>query len=258
AWVAVKQLNEMHPGHYERQFKNEVWLLKTLGMRYRHPHVIRLLWVVLKPRTAIITELCHGSLHRQIHDYKRQFAPETILAFCDQISSGMHFLHSKKVIHRDLKSGNVLLADKEGTTLKICDFGLSNLKLTGKAPEILAQNIGKKKTPYTFASDVYAFGICVFELITSRLPYRGYEDSQIVWQVAQGTLQPDYGHIVDGQDFEMLKAVSEWCISYRPGARPTFKTICPILSKYSPNKRNTQSDGYLPLSQARTCPDWIN
>lgn len=94
-----------------------------------------------------------------------------------------------------------------------------------QAPEILAQNIGKKKTPYTFASDVYAFGICVFELITSRLPYRGYEDSQIVWQVAQGTLQPDYGHIVDGQDFEMLKAVSEWCISYRPGARPTFKTV---------------------------------
>ncbi|KAH7696691.1 RAF protein, partial [Aphelenchoides avenae] len=99
AWVAVKKLVDTHLGHQQRRFENEIWLLKTLGMRYRHPHVIRLLWVIMKPGVYIITELCHGSLHRQIHDYGRVFPAITILDFCAQIASGMKFLHSKGVIH---------------------------------------------------------------------------------------------------------------------------------------------------------------
>ncbi|KAH7714160.1 RAF protein [Aphelenchoides avenae] len=128
AWVAVKKLLDTDLGHQQRQFENEIWLLKTLGMRYRHPHVVRLLWVIMKPGVSIITELCHGSLHRQIHDYRREFTPARILDFCGQIASGMKFLHLKGVIHRDLKSGNVLMADSDGTSLKLCDFGLSVMK----------------------------------------------------------------------------------------------------------------------------------
>ena len=88
------------------------------------------------------------------------------------------YLHKNKMLHCDMKSQNILLT--EDGTVKLCDFGLSRYQEKfesdnhGKigtphwmAPEILRQD------KYTEASDVYSYGVIMWEMITGKIPYHG-------------------------------------------------------------------------------------
>jgi len=100
------------------------------------------------------------------------------------IICGMKYLHSKNVIHRDLKSENILL-DEQCNKCKIADFGISQFSdgsvmtmqsrgtLRWMAPEVISKGLVDKK------ADVYSFGILLFELLTSKLPYSNQPDSVI-------------------------------------------------------------------------------
>ena len=94
------------------------------------------------------------------------------------VALGMSYLHGKNVLHCDLKSSNVLI--DENWNVKLCDFGLSRINSTKKnkkknirvgtphwmAPEIL------KGEKYECYSDVYSFGILVWEMLTCKIPYK--------------------------------------------------------------------------------------
>lgn len=79
-----------------RTFENEIRLLKSL----RHTNVLSLLGVVRKPHLAIVTDWCYCSLFWLIHKEGVVFETAMIVHFCRQIAEGMHYLHSKGVLHR--------------------------------------------------------------------------------------------------------------------------------------------------------------
>ncbi|KAL3100362.1 hypothetical protein niasHS_001664 [Heterodera schachtii] len=239
--VAVKKLNISNPGtELLLAFKNEVTVLK----KARHGNVLNFLGVIKEPELAIVTQWCQGSsLYRHIHvvEPRVEFETQTVLDICKQISQGMDYLHSRGVIHRDLKTNNIFLA--EGTTVKIGDFGLATIKSrtntldgapnpnpTGSilwmAPEVIRMD---GPEPYSTRSDVYSFGICVYELLTSRLPYEEIKNrDQILWMVGSGRLRPSIADLRTDTP-KQLRHVFEQCTRFQRDERPEFRIIYTIL-----------------------------
>ncbi|CAM9846383.1 unnamed protein product, partial [Discosporangium mesarthrocarpum] len=108
-----------------------------------------------------------------------------IMRVAEGTACGMNYLHRHQppILHRDLKSANLLLDDSY--TVKICDFGLARLKafsnsMTGNcgtvqwmAPEVLSYD------KYTETADVYSFGIVCWELLSRMCPYEGMSQIQV-------------------------------------------------------------------------------
>ncbi|KAI6229635.1 Non-specific serine/threonine protein kinase [Aphelenchoides besseyi] len=235
--VAVKKLNISNPGaDLLAAFKNEVTVLK----KARHGNVLNFFGVIREPEFAIVTQWCQGSsLYRHIHvnEPRVEFDMHTVLEICKQIAQGMCYLHSKNVIHRDLKSNNIFLA--EGTTVKIGDFGLATVKSranedlnlqnpnpTGSilwmAPEIIRM---RTPNPYSFLSDVYAFGICLYELLSSQLPYSEIKGrDQILFMVGSGMLKPNL-KLLRTDTPKSFRTLLEHCIRFEATERPEFKEV---------------------------------
>ncbi|CAK5066769.1 unnamed protein product [Meloidogyne enterolobii] len=259
--VAVKKLNITNPGpELSLAFKNEVTVLR----KARHGNVLNFLGVIKEPELAIVTQWCSGSsLYRHLHvlEPKVDFELQTILDICKQISQGMNYLHSRGVIHRDLKTNNIFLA--EGTSVKIGDFGLATVKTrtnalpngapnpnpTGSilwmAPEVIRMQC---ENPYSTQSDVYAFGICLYELLTSKLPYDDIKDrDQILFMVGSGLLRPNIKNLRSDTP-RQLRNVFEQCIRFKHSERPEFRMIYSILDELRlPKLKKSTSEPNLTL-----------
>ncbi|CCD62343.1 Raf homolog serine/threonine-protein kinase [Caenorhabditis elegans] len=236
--VAIKKLNVVDPTPSQMAaFKNEVAVLK----KTRHLNVLLFMGWVREPEIAIITQWCEGSsLYRHIHvqEPRVEFEMGAIIDILKQVSLGMNYLHSKNIIHRDLKTNNIFLMD-DMSTVKIGDFGLATVKTkwtvnggqqqqqpTGSilwmAPEVIRM---QDDNPYTPQSDVYSFGICMYEILSSHLPYSNINNrDQILFMVGRGYLRPDRSKIRHDTPKSMLKLYDN-CIMFDRNERPVFGEV---------------------------------
>ncbi|GBP17326.1 hypothetical protein EVAR_17814_1 [Eumeta japonica] len=240
--VAVKTLNVKTPTPVQLQaFKNEVAVLR----KTRHCNILLFMGCVSKPSLAIVTQWCEGSsLYQHLHVLETPIPMLFLIDVARQTAQGMDYLHAKNIIHRDLKSNNIFLRDD--WSVKIGDFGLATAKVrwsetstaggvqwqqpTGSilwmAPEVIRMD---EPNPYTFKSDVYAFGIVLFELMSGELPYKELNNKdQILWMVGRGRLRPDPRRL--RQDVpQALKRLFEDCIKFDREQRPQFRQILASL-----------------------------
>lgn len=149
------------------------------------------------PVYCIITEyMSQGNLRMYLNKKEPySLSTETILRLALDISRGMEYLHSQGVIHRDLKSNNLLLNDE--MRVKVADFGTSCLETQCReekgnmgtyrwmAPEMI------KERRYTRKVDVYSFGIVLWELTTALLPFQGMTPVQAAFAVADKVRFPN-------------------------------------------------------------------
>ncbi|XP_077489088.1 serine/threonine kinase raf oncogene isoform X8 [Amblyomma americanum] len=235
--VALKKLNVTNPTPAQLQaFKNEVSVLR----KTRHVSIILFMGCVSKPQLTIVTQWCEGSsLYKHLHVLESKFEMLQVIDIARQTAQGMDYLHAKNIIHRDLKSNNIFLHDD--LTVKIGDFGLATVKARWSGSQPFSQPTGsilwmapevirmKDPNPYSFQSDVYAFGIVLYELITGQLPYAHINNKdQILFMVGHGLLRPDLS-IARKDTPKALIRFTEDCIKFNREERPLFRQMLASL-----------------------------
>nr|QCW06543.1 serine/threonine-protein kinase B-raf-like protein [Pinctada imbricata] len=258
--VAIKRLNVTDPTPQQlKAFKNEVAVLR----KTRHTNILLFMGWTSKPQLAIVTQWCEGSsLYKHLHEEDIKFEMLTLIEIARQTAQGMDYLHAKSIIHRDLKSNNIFLTDNY--TVKIGDFGLATMKTrwsgshqfqqpTGSilwmAPEVIRM---KETNPYTNQSDVYAFGIVIYELLTGSLPYTNISNKdQILYMVGKGMLRPDISKSRSDSP-KRFKILMQDCVKYEREQRPLFPQILSVLEAMErslPKLHRSSSEPTLNLSQ---------
>ncbi|KAI3454504.1 hypothetical protein Pfo_011167 [Paulownia fortunei] len=216
----------------EKQFTSEVALL----FRLRHPNIISFIAACKKPPVfCIITEYYPGgSLRKYLHQQEPYSLPlNLILKLALDIAHGMQYLHARGILHRDLKSENLLL--DEDMCVKVADFGISCLEsqcgsakgFTGTyrwmAPEMIKEKHHTKKV------DVYSFAIVLWELLTALTPFDDMTPEQAAFAVCQKNARPP----LPSSCPTAFRHLIHRCWSSNPDKRPQFDEIVSILESYT-------------------------
>eukprot|EP00727_Mastigamoeba_balamuthi_P003993 m51a1_g13591 putative serine threonine protein kinase (262) ;mRNA; r:827-1899 len=169
----------------ERQIK-EIAILSEI----RHPNVLLFMGACIEPHNMfIVTEWMDMGNLRQVIRSGPQMDVRQGVAILSSICSALKYLHISNIVHRDLKSSNILLSKR--MDVKLSDFGLAAVKTANKtstlcgtiawmAPEVLSGAV------YSEASDVYSFGVVMNEIVTCEVPFKGLNKVAIVREILQG------------------------------------------------------------------------
>ena len=221
--VAVKTLKPGTMGAHE--FLEEAQLMKRL----RHPKLIQLYAVCTQEEPIyIITELMkHGSLLEYLRGDGRSLKLPQLIDMGAQVASGMAYLEEQCYIHRDLAARNILVG--EHLICKVADFGLARVidediyeAHTGaKFPIKWTAPEAAMYSRFTIKSDVWSFGILLYELITyGRFPYPGMNNAQVL-----DALQNGYRMPCPMGCPEPLYEIMRECWRDEEASRPTFETL---------------------------------
>jgi hypothetical protein len=214
--VAVKVL---HPEAAQRPelvsgLLNEAEILAGLD----HPSVIRIRDFVPSPRGyALVMDLVRGLDLRRRLLADGPLPPAIAAEVVAQVADALGHVHGRGVVHGDVKPGNILVP-VDGTPVRLADFGVARpLDAVGRAthatPEYVAPEVvgGAAPTP---ATDVYALGTVLFELVCGRTPYRGGTATEVLLRHAMCVPVAPAGMPA------ALWPVIEECLALEPASRP--------------------------------------
>ncbi|KAG0465673.1 hypothetical protein HPP92_019837 [Vanilla planifolia] len=187
---------------------------------------------------VVVEYLPGGSLKNfLIKNHTRKLAFKVVVQLAIDLARGLSYLHSKKVVHRDVKTENMLL--NRARTLKIADFGVARVEaqnpndMTGEtgtlgymAPEVLNGN------PYNRKCDVYSFGICVWEIYCCDMPYPDLTFSEVTSAVVRQNLRPEIPRCCPNS----LANVMKRCWDANPEKRPEMDEVVVMLEAIDTSK----------------------
>eukprot|EP00250_Pteridium_aquilinum_P005037 c15196_g1_i2 orf=704-1861(+) len=200
---------------------------------------------------VVVEYLAGGTLKNYlIRHIRKKLTFKVVMQLALDLSRGLSYLHSQSIIHRDVKSENMLL-DKR-LNLKIADFGVARVEaqnpkdMTGEtgtlgymAPEVLA---GK---PYNRKCDVYSFGICLWETYCCDMPYPDLSFAEMTSAVVKQNLRPEIPKCCPSA----LATVMRKCWDANPDKRPTMEEVVHMLEAIDTSK----GGGMIPPGQSGGC-----
>ncbi|XP_065659194.1 leucine-rich repeat serine/threonine-protein kinase 2 isoform X5 [Hydra vulgaris] len=218
------------------KIRQEIVMLSKLR---HHPYIIQFLGFSLKPELCVVMERAsHGALSSVIHK-KPQVIPRIVkFRICQQIASAVAFMHTKYIIHRDIKSDNILLFSLNHNAkinIKLTDFGTANFMSPSgmktffgtkgyTAPEMILYQSSLDE--YNSSVDIYSFGIFLYELIAYRRPFHDVAEVYEIDHYVKKGLRPKFYDILDA--FYGLLHLTKLMLSMwhqEPFKRPSAKDI---------------------------------
>uniref|UniRef100_A0A8D3EBM6 Mitogen-activated protein kinase kinase kinase n=1 Tax=Scophthalmus maximus TaxID=52904 RepID=A0A8D3EBM6_SCOMX len=231
--VAVKKVRDIK--------ETEIKHLRKL----KHPNIITFKGVCTQaPCYCILMEYCAQGQLYEVLRAGRKITPSLLVDWAMGIAGGMNYLHLHKIIHRDLKSPNMLITHDD--LVKISDFGTSK-ELSDKstkmsfagtvawmAPEVI------RNEPVSEKVDIWSFGVVLWEMLTGEIPYKDVDSSAIIWGVGNNSLQlPIPESCPDG-----FKILLRQCWNCKPRNRPSFRQILLHLDIASADVLSTPQETY--------------
>ncbi|XP_077216571.1 kinase family with ARM repeat domain-containing protein isoform X2 [Tasmannia lanceolata] len=171
--VAMKFI--LKHGKSEKDLQNlrqEIEILKKL----KHENIIEMLDAFESPQEfCVVTEFAQGELFEVLEDDK--CLPEDLVqAIAKQLVRALHYLHSNRIIHRDMKPQNILIG--AGSIVKLCDFGFARAMSTNTVvlrsikgtPLYMAPELVREQ-PYNHTADLWSLGVILYELFVGQPPF---------------------------------------------------------------------------------------
>jgi tRNA A-37 threonylcarbamoyl transferase component Bud32 len=234
--VAVKVIRQPEDAEdkaatLDRQFVQEVSCLSCL----HHPNIVQFVAACRKrPVYCIVMEYVPGGSLRSFLEKNNpgSIPLKTVVMMALDVARGMTYLHSQGVVHRDLKSDNLVLTKE--LHVKLADFGvgcqesqcdLFNADLgtyRWMAPEMIKHKHYSKKV------DVYSFGIVLSELVTGLVPFHDMTPVQAAFAVVNKNARP----VLPDHCPVVLRRLMQHCWSANPEKRPDFNEIVNTLEQF--------------------------
>ncbi|GLE05371.1 hypothetical protein PINS_up014384 [Pythium insidiosum] len=233
--VAIKRLSPHHRadrGQVDR-FMQEAQLMASISHE-RIIHFIGVAWDNPSDLHVVTEFMDGGDLRALLARLDREGATtgfdRTKVKIASQVAEGLAYLHALRpqILHRDLKSRNVLLSSQ--LDAKLIDFGVSRARadatmtvgvgtLRWMAPEVMSGG------HYSESADVFSFGVILSEMDTHKLPYgtkgREFSDATIIAQVSSGQLCVDFTALADRDVVQLARD----CMAFHPDDRPTAAVV---------------------------------
>ena len=210
----------------------------AIMVKLRSPRIVQVFGVVTTDSSwlGLVLEYCEGGTLREAleaDDYATAVDEAQRRRWLSDGALGMSYLYSKGVEHRDLKTLNVLL-DASRRRCKVSDFGLSQSEsLNTAATQSTMGGGGAKGTPaymapelldsntFTEETDVYAYSLVIWEVLTGDIPWRGLNPVQVAMQILNKQARPA---VPEGAPADLVGLMAR-CWAHEPDARPTFAAI---------------------------------
>ncbi|KAJ0801752.1 putative protein kinase RLK-Pelle-LRR-I-2 family [Helianthus annuus] len=255
--VAVKVLaTDSKQG--EKEFQTEVMLLGRL----HHRNLVNLVGYCAEKgqHMLIYVYMSKGSLASHLYSEKHDVLSWDLrVQIALDVARGLEYLHDgavPPVIHRDIKSSNILLDQAMGA--RVADFGLSREDMINRNASNIQGTFGYLDPEYistrtfTKKSDVYSFGVLLFELIAGRNPQQGLmeyvelaamnTEGKVGWEeIVDSRLEGNF----DEQELNDVAALAYKCVNRSPRKRPSMRDIVQALSRIlmmRPNKKHHRRD----------------